>query len=936
MALHISSGSKTAYLDLTGIGSGAGATVDPAQQISFGTGLSVAGLATDNAGNVYVSDATSKKVLRFASSALTQGSSATSTSLAMLTAPGAVAVDPRGYVYAADTSTGLITQITPAGTASALPFTFTAPAGLAVDALNNLYVSDSSAQAVYQINPITGVERNLNLGSLVTPKGLTIDPSANLLVADPGVPAIYRFNPSGTRTTVTTSATAPSAILTDAAGNLLIADTADILAVPSSSNSSAFTVASLAPQALAIDSAGNLYTGASGGVLQLARTQGYVQFAGPATAPQTVSLLESGNQALTLSSISQSDTTDFGLSATASTDCTLSSGLPSALAVGGVCTLSSAYTPTIYLTTTDTVGFTGNYTNAALSTPSSLQLTLTGPATPPASVTVLQATPSSSIYGQTITLKSTTTPGFSIPSPLVPAGSVTFYIDSSTQLTAKVDPATGIATVSAPTLNAGSHQFYSTYTSSNGYSSSTSATVNVTIGQASATINVTPYTVTYDATSHMATGTATGLGSLNLTADLNLAGTSHTNAGTYTTDTWTFHDPIGNYADASDTVSDIINQANPTLAWASPTAITYGTALSGTQLNASATGVTGASLPGVFTYAPLSGTVVAAGTQTLSVSFAPTDITNYTTPATKSVQLQVNKALPTIALVSNLNPILLQNPVTYTATVSSTAGKPAGTVTFQDGGVAITACTGVSVTVSTGQASCAVTYTATGTHSINALYNGDANFLSAGPSNTVSEAVIDISLGTPLSGNGTGTSATILPGSTATYSFPIAPSSGTTFPLPITFTVTSSPALPTDTTMTLTPPAWSLTSNNPWSWTLPANTTLASNTVLSIQVPQTIAALHPMGGNLATRLAPFSLALILLPFAGRLRKTGKRLGRMLAVVLLAGAGLAATAGLSGCGSTNGFFAQAQRSYTMTVTVASGTLSHTSTITLTVE
>jgi hypothetical protein len=109
--------------------------------------------------------------------------------------------------------------------------------------------------------------------------------------------------------------------------------------------------------------------------------------------------------------------------------------------------------------------------------------------------------------------------------------------------------------------------------------------------------------------------------------------------------------------------------------------------------------------------------------------------------------------------------------------------------------------------------------------------------------------------------------------------------------------------------------------------------------VLSVQIPQTIAAAQPVGGtggNLASHLAPFSLAILLLPFAARLRKSGKRLGKMLAVVLLAGAGMAAIAGMSGCGSNSGFFAQPQRSYTMTVTVASGSLSHTSTITLTVE
>jgi sugar lactone lactonase YvrE len=372
-----SSLSNVAYLGLTGTGLGSGATLDPASRLNFGSNLQAAGLAVDTAGNVYVSDAISKRVLRFAASSLAQGSGAGSTTLATLVSPGAVAVDARGLVYAADTSTGLITQIPPAGATSTLPLTFTAPAGLAVDSLNNLYVSDSSTQAVYQVNPITGVSRTLVTGTLVSPAGLAIDPKGNLLIADPGAPAIYRFSlQSGARTTVTTTAVHPSAVLADAAGNLLVADTAAILATPASSNSASFTVASLAPSALAIDSAGNLYTGNGGGVLKLIRTQGYVQFAGSGAPPQSASLLESGNQALQLSSVGQTDTVDYGLTATSSTDCTLSGGLPSNVAVGGVCTLSASYTPTTSAATTDTATFNGNLSNAALSTPSSVQLLL--------------------------------------------------------------------------------------------------------------------------------------------------------------------------------------------------------------------------------------------------------------------------------------------------------------------------------------------------------------------------------------------------------------------------------------------------------------------------------------------------------------------------------------------------------------------------------
>jgi hypothetical protein len=81
---------------------------------------------------------------------------------------------------------------------------------------------------------------------------------------------------------------------------------------------------------------------------------------------------------------------------------------------------------------------------------------------------------------------------------------------------------------------------------------------NFVIAQASATITVTPYSVTYDGNPHTATGTATGVGGVDLSADLNLAGTTHTSAATYN-DTWTFTDPNGNYQSASGTITDTIS-----------------------------------------------------------------------------------------------------------------------------------------------------------------------------------------------------------------------------------------------------------------------------------------------------------------------------------------------------------------------------------------
>jgi hypothetical protein len=97
-----------------------------------------------------------------------------------------------------------------------------------------------------------------------------------------------------------------------------------------------------------------------------------------------------------------------------------------------------------------------------------------------------------------------------------------------------------------------------------------------------------------------------------------------------------------NYTPVTKTVSLIVNQAAPVVTWTPPTAITYGTALSNTQLNATA------SVPGSFAYTPAVGNVPTAGADTLSVTFTPTDITNYTT-VTKTVQLTVNKAAPVVS-----------------------------------------------------------------------------------------------------------------------------------------------------------------------------------------------------------------------------------------------------------------------------------------------
>ena len=191
-----------------------------------------------------------------------------------------------------------------------------------------------------------------------------------------------------------------------------------------------------------------------------------------------------------------------------------------------------------------------------------------------------------------------------------------------------------------------------------------------------------------------------------------------------------------------------VTKATPTVSWATPSAITYGTALSSTQLNATSGGVAGG-----FVYTPASGTVLGAGSQTLSVTFNPTDTTDYNT-ASGSVTLTVNKATPTLTVATSGTPSTYGTSVTFTATISS---GPTGAVTFYDSGVSIG-----SGTISGTSTQIATSALTAGTHTITAGWAGNGNYNSVTSSSinqTVNKATpiitwvtpAPISYGTPLS-----------------------------------------------------------------------------------------------------------------------------------------------------------------------------------------
>ena len=97
--------------------------------------------------------------------------------------------------------------------------------------------------------------------------------------------------------------------------------------------------------------------------------------------------------------------------------------------------------------------------------------------------------------------------------------------------------------------------------------------------------------------------------------------------------------------------------------------------------------------------------------------------------------------------------------------------------------------------------------------------------------------------------------------------------------------------------------------------------------MLTIQTAN-VASLHG-APSIGGKLAPLSLALLLLPLAGRRRR---RFARLLALLFLLG-GVVATATLTGCGGRS---LPPPQSYDVTITASAGNLLHSTTVTVEVQ
>jgi len=291
------------------------------------------GIATDNLGNVYVSDSDfsiirkinlSGGVTTLAGRGWTLGHADGVGTSASFAGPTGIATDSAGNLYVADMVNNTIRKITPKAEVTTLAgtvgvtgsadgvgaaATFSSPLGVATDSTGNVYVADTLNQLIRKIIP-TGNVTTLAGTALIlghadgtgtaarfaNPWSVTTDHNGNVYVADNGNQTIRKITQEGEVTTLAGTAgvwghaddtgaaasfNSPIGVAADSAGNIYVADCGNSTIRKITSTGEVTTVAGTAgvqgyadgvgaaasfscPSALVTDPAGNIYVADSG------------------------------------------------------------------------------------------------------------------------------------------------------------------------------------------------------------------------------------------------------------------------------------------------------------------------------------------------------------------------------------------------------------------------------------------------------------------------------------------------------------------------------------------------------------------------------------------------------------------------------------------------------------------------------------------------
>jgi streptogramin lyase len=373
--------------------------------------------------------------------------------------------------------------------------------------------------------------------------------------------------------------------------------------------------------------------------------------------------------------------------------------------------------------------------------------------------TAIGAAPDPSVFGQSVTLTAYVNPV--VPSSGTETGTVSFF-DGETLLGTGTVDGSGIATFTTSTLAVGSHPLTAVYGGDTAFNGSTTPVNTITVNQAATTTSLTAapdpsvfgQSSTLTATvSAVAPGSGNASGTVSFFDGATLLGFGDINGSgvaTFTTSslavgshslTAVYGGNSGYTGSTSPVDTKTVGQAaTTTVLTAAPDPSVFGQSATLTAtVSAVAPGSGNASgTVSFFDGATLlgTGTVNVEGVATFTTSTLAVGSHSLTavyggnsgfTGSTSSVDTKtVNQASTTTSLNAAPDPSVYGQSKTLTATVTALApgdGTATGTVSFYDGGGLIG--TG---TLSGGVATFTTSSLAVGSHSLAAVYNGDANF----------------------------------------------------------------------------------------------------------------------------------------------------------------------------------------------------------------